>query len=222
MAISAEEEETLEALKKWWNETGKSIAIGLVAAGVLFLGWQQWQNAGARASAEASAVYEQLSLLVVREPGTRLDDEAQSRATSLIQTLKQEHDDSVYALYAALFAAQLAVEADDLNRAEAELQWLLDNSNTGFFGHTDESLVLTAQLRLARVMLANGKAQEALALVSGIDPRAFAAEFAELRGDIYLSQGQVSEAESAWQEAAQIDPGSPTLQMKLNNLTVNR
>lgn len=218
MAISVEEEESIEALKRWWNETGKLLAAGLVVAAFVYLGWQQWQNAGMRASAEASAVYEQLSNLVVRQPGDPINEADRERAAGLIATLKSEHDDSVYALYGALFAARLAVDANELDSAERELRWVLDNSKSGFFRRTDESLVLTTQLRLARVLFARGQNEDALALINGLDPQGFAAEFAELRGDINLAMGRIGDAQSAWQEAAQIDPGSPTLQMKLNNL----
>jgi len=220
VALSTEEEESIDALKKWWNETGKSLAIGLVAAAALYLGWQQWQSAGIRTAAEASALYEQLTTLAATRPGAAIDEEDSTQARSLIQNLKAEHDDSVYALYAALFGASMAVDANDLDTAEQELRWVLDNQQGGFFNKTDESLVIAAQLRLARVLFAKGEAEQALELIATVDPKGFAAEFAELRGDIYMSQGQTSEAQTAWQEAAQLDAGSPALQMKLNNLPV--
>jgi predicted negative regulator of RcsB-dependent stress response len=220
VALSTEEEESIEAIKKWWNETGKSLAIGVVAAAALFLGWQQWQNAGVRTAAEASAIYEQLTTLAATQPGAVIGEEESAQARSLIQNLKAEHNDSVYALYAALFGASIAVDANDLETAEQELRWLLDNRQTGFFNKTDESLVIAAQLRLARVLFAKGEAQQALELIASVDPKGFAAEFAELRGDIFMSQGQTREAQTAWQEAAQLDSGSPALQMKLNNLPI--
>jgi len=220
VALSTEEEESIEAIKKWWNETGKSLAIGVVAAAALFLGWQQWQSAGVRTAAEASAIYEQLTTLAATQPGAVIGEEESAQARSLIQNLKAEHNDSVYALYAALFGASIAVDANDLETAEQELRWLLDNRQTGFFNKTDESLVIAAQLRLARVLFAKGEAQQALELIASVDPKGFAAEFAELRGDIFMSQGQTREAQTAWQEAAQLDSGSPALQMKLNNLPI--
>ena len=220
MALSTEEEESIEAIKKWWNESGKSLAVGVVAAAVLYLGWQQWQNAGVRTSAAASALYEQLTTVAATQPGAAIGEEQSAQARSLIQNLKTEHDDSVYALYGALFGASIAVDANDLDTAEQELRWVLDNRQSGFFNKTDESLVIAAQLRLARVLFAKGEADQALELIASVDPKGFAAEFAELRGDIYMSQGQTREAQTAWQEAAQLDAGSPALQMKLNNLPV--
>jgi len=220
VALSTEEEESIEAIKKWWNETGKSLAVGVVAAAALFLGWQQWQNAGVRTAAEASAIYEQLTALAATEPGSVIGEEESAQAHSLIQNLKAEHADSVYALYAALFGASIAVDTNDLERAEQELRWVLDNQKTGFLNKTDESLVIAAQLRLARVLFARGEFRQALEAIASGDPKGFAAEFAELRGDIYMSQGQIREAQTAWQEAAQLDAGSSALQMKLNNLPI--
>ena len=39
MAISAEEEETLEALKRWWNDSGKQIAMGIALVAVVYFGY---------------------------------------------------------------------------------------------------------------------------------------------------------------------------------------
>ncbi len=220
MALSTEEEESIEAIKKWWHESGKSLVIGLAAAAAVFFGWQFWQSSGKSASAEASAVFEQLTAIAAQAPDVMLTDADRNAAGALVQTLKTEHGDTVYALYGALFAAKLAVDTNDLDIAENELRWLLANTRTGFFNPTDESLILTAQLRLGRVLFAKGEAQQALDLIAGIEPLSYAADFAELRGDLHLLLGNAAEARSSWQEAAQLDPSSPTVQMKLNNLTV--
>jgi predicted negative regulator of RcsB-dependent stress response len=68
------------------------------------------------------------------------------------------------------------------------------------------------------VLFAKNTPDQALTVIASVDPKGFAAEFAELRGDIHMAQGQTREAQIAWQEAAQLDAGSPALQMKLNSL----
>ena len=40
-------------------------------------------------------------------------------------TLKSEHSGSTYAQFAAMLEARIAVEAEDLERAEASLRWAL-------------------------------------------------------------------------------------------------
>ena len=133
--------------------------------------------------------------------------------------LQPEHSDSVYALYAALFASQQAVHNNDLEAAAAQLSWLLDNAEGGLFSSVDQGLVLTGQLRLGRVLLGQNELDKALDLVEGVDPGTFEAEFAELRGDIYLAQGRPQDARDAYTTAVQVSgSSSPFLQMKLDEL----
>jgi predicted negative regulator of RcsB-dependent stress response len=218
VALSTEEEESLESLKRWWRESGRSIAMGIGAVAIVYFGWQAWQGSQTRSAAEASAVYDQLSQLMVTQPGETVAEADRELAQMLVVTLKSEHADSVYALYGALFGARLAVEAEDLATAEQQLQWLLDNTRSGLFGSTDPTLVKLARLRLGRVLLASGEPDRALAVISAVEPSALNAEFDELRGDIYLAQGQRDQALTAYQAALAAATGNPILQMKLTEL----
>ncbi|MEX0740919.1 MAG: tetratricopeptide repeat protein [Pseudohongiella sp.] len=218
MALSTEEEESLESIKRWWRESGRSLAMGIVAVALVYFGWQAWQASQTRSAAEASAVYDQLSQLMVTPPGEMVPEADRESAQALVARLKTDHADSVYALYGALFGARLAAEADDLATAEQELQWLLDNTQSGLFGSTDATLVMLAQLRLGRVLLANGEPDRAMSVISGVEPSALSAEFDELRGDIYLAQGQREQALAAYESAQAAAAGNPILQMKLTEL----
>lgn len=221
MAFSTEEEETLDTIKRWWNESGKSLALGVIVFAVGYLGWMQWQRMQTSEAAAASDIYEQIGVTVVLGPGVELTDEAVASAKRLIAQLKEEYPDSVYALFGALFGARLAVDDRDLDTAETELQWLLDNSRTGFIAPTDESLIITAKLRLARVILAKGEAQRALDLLTTVSPGAFEADFAEIRGDIYVALGRMSEARASYEEAREAGSTSDTLQMKLDDIELD-
>lgn len=220
MAFSTEEEETLDALKRWWNESGKSLALGVVVFLVGYLGWMQWQRMQESSAAAASDLYEQLGTTIVLGEGQELSDDARAIGMRLIQQLKTEYSSSAYALYGALFGAMLAVEENDLDRAETELQWLLDNTRSGMFGSTDPSLVITAQLRLARVILAKDEAQRALTLLDSVNPGAFEALHAEIRGDALVALGRLNEAHASYLAALQAGSSSEYLRMKLNDLAL--
>jgi predicted negative regulator of RcsB-dependent stress response len=220
VAFSTEEEETLDSLKRWWNESGKSLALGVVIFAVGYLGWSQWQAMQTTNTAEASDLFEELGTTVVLGPGVPVTEDARSRAQTLIQQLKADYADTTYALYGALFGARLAVDQNDLPTAEAELQWLLDNTRSGLFGATNPSLIITAQLRLARVILARGDAERALVLLDSITPGAFEADHAEIRGDVLVALGRTSEAQASFQAALQAGSTSTTLQMKLDDLAL--
>ena len=86
------------------------------------------------------------------------------------------------------------------------------------FSSTDPALLLTAQLRLGRVILARGEADRALSLINGIDPGPFEADFAELRGDIYLALRQTVDARDSYLAARGAGSTSPSLTMKLDEL----
>lgn len=221
MAFSTEEEETLETLKRWWDESGKSLLLGVIVFAVGYLGWIQWQSMQVASSASASDIYEEIGVTVVLGPGVQLDDDAIANAKRLIAELKENHSGSVYALYGALYGARLAVDDRDLDTAETELQWLLDNAQSGLLSSTDESLLITAKLRLARVILAKDDAQRALDLLTGLNPGAFEADYEEIRGDAYVALGQMSEAQASYQAAREAGSTSDTLQMKIDDIALD-
>lgn len=218
MALSAAEEETLESLKRWWDESGKQLALGIAVVAVVYFGWQFWQNSQSQQAADASAIYDRMSQLIVVAPGQPVDPASAEQARGLITTLKTDHSDTVYALYAALFAAQLDVLDGNLQSARQELEWLLDNTQSGFFASTDGSLIRLAQLRLGRILLSQGETDAALSLVNSVDGQAMQAEFDELKGDIHLERGERELALPAYEAAAAEGTPTPILEMKITEL----
>ena len=65
-----------------------------------------------------------------------------------------------------------------------------------------KALSIVARERLARVLLDQGRADEAMQMLDGAgEIPGFEARFAEVRGDIHFSQGRGGEAEVAYLEA---------------------
>lgn len=218
MPLNAAEEESIEALRNWWSDNGRTLVATVVAAALAWGGWTLWQNARASAIQTASDLYEEILDLSMTEPGVAVDSAARQQVLQLATQLKADHAESMYARYGALFAAQQAVGQQDLITAERELQWILDNPPGGLFSSEDQSLLLTANLRLGRVLLAAGHTDRALDLVNRVDPGKLEAEFAELRGDIYLALGRTVDAQDAYIAAQQAGATSQFLQMKLDEL----
>lgn len=218
MALHAAEEETLEALKKWWDENGKGLALLVILVFAAYAAWLFLQNSRMSSVEAASDLYEEILSLALTDPGVAVSEEDASGILSLSEQLRADHSGSVYALFGSLFAAQQSVAANDLDGAESALQWVLDNRQDGLFNKTDEALILTANLRLGRVILAQGDAQRALTLVNLIDPKSFEPGFAELRGDIYESMGRIVDAREAYVAAQQAGSNSDGLRMKLDEL----
>ena len=219
MALDAAEEENIEAIKKWWHENWKQLALLDVIVFPSYFGWQLWQNSQATEAETASDLYEEVLSLAISEPGVPVTEQESLRILDLFELLKADYPSSVYALYGALFAAQQSVNANDLGAAEESLQWMLDNRQDSLFSRTDEGLILTANLRLGRVILAKGESERALNLVNSIDPKTFEAGFAELRGDIYATMGRIVDARDADIAAQQAGSNTNGLRMKLDDLS---
>lgn len=217
MAISAAEEENIEALRRWWDENGKAIVLVVVLAASGYGGWTFWQQSSASGREAASDLYEEIITATQPEDPAAVPDSA--AIIELAGQLMAEHGNSAYARYAALFSAQQSVRLGDLAAAEEALRWIVDNPASGLLRPADEGLALTASLRLGRIILARDDPERALELVNSIDPGSFEPGFHELRGDIYLALDRPEDARESWLAAR--DAGgsaSDALRLKLENL----
>jgi predicted negative regulator of RcsB-dependent stress response len=120
-----------------------------------------------------------------------------------------------YATMAALSSARAAFTGGDLEAARTQLQWVLDR------GREDE-IKDVARLRLAGVLLDEKKHDEALKLLEVKPADSLAGLYADLKGDILVTQGKIPEARGAYQAALdQSERGSTyraTIQLKLDAL----
>ena len=201
------EEQEIEAVKQWWKENGMAIGLGIVIGlGGLF-GWRGYQAHQIEQAVGASTVYEQL-LVDVRTSETE-------QALANGQDILDNYADTEYAVLTALILAKLAHDENDLAQAKTHLQFARDNAE----GDEIQSL---AQLRLARLAYTEDNYDEALGLLSGNKIKGFDAAVAELKGDIYLQQGDVSKAREeyalALSKSTQASANYALLEMKLDSL----
>lgn len=216
MSAHLTEEEQLEALKRWWNENGKSTVMGVALVVAGYFGWQGWQGNQQHQAETASAHYQDMLEALETAPGQALADDKRATVIHLAKGLKEEHRSSLYASQAALFLAKLASEQGDLAAAAAELQWVIERD-------VDAVLTKVAQHRLARVRLAESEYDQGLALVSDVEAGSFESLFAETRGDLLLAKGDVGGARAAYQLAQQTQgeadrSRAALLAMKLDDL----
>ncbi|WP_394374845.1 YfgM family protein [Stutzerimonas frequens] len=206
---SGTEEEQLAQIKEWWQRNGKPLMLGAVIALVLVFGWQFWQKHQINQAQSASVLYQQL-LTAALESG-EVDAAEVSRLGNL---LKKDFAGTHYAQYGSLFIAKVAVEAGRLDEAASELRAILDKP-------ADKTLDELARQRLARVLAAQNKADEALKLLDGEADKAFAASREELKGDLLVQLGRDDEAHAAYSKAKESlsqDAAIGGLQMKLDDL----
>ena len=201
------EEEQVEAIKQWWKENGMSILAGVVIGISAIFGWRAWQTHTIQQAEAASTLYEQMI------SASRNNDIDNVRVYA--DRILAEYESTSYGLFANLMLAKLAAEDNDLSTAETHLRWVIDNSSQDEFDHI-------ARLRLARVMIADGRLDEALTLLNITALNEFVSQYSELRGDIYLKQGKHEEAQAAYQTAlvnsSATEETQAILQLKLDEL----
>lgn len=207
---SRTEEEELAVIRDWWQRNGKPLLAGGALALVGVFGWQAWQKHETNQSNAASAVYQQLVEITLNSPA----EPDAGKVSELAGKLNKDFAGSHYAQYGSLLLARVAVDSGRLDEAAAELRKVLDKP-------ADATLGEVARQRLARVLAAQDKTEEALALLAGEAAAAFVAGREELRGDLLARLGRNGEARSAYEKARAALPqeaGLGTLQIKLDDL----
>ena len=207
MDVYATEEQQIEEIKKWWKENGLSIVAGVVLGLGAIFGWRAWQSHLVTEAEAASMVYQKMTTAISEEK----TDEMRKYAGELLA----DYPATAYAVFAKLFLAKQAVDDKQPAEAEEHLRWALDNSK-------DDSLTHEIRLRLARVMAAQEKFSDALALLDITDKGAYSGHYDEVRGDILTQQGDIEGARAAYQQAQTKFKAAGTdtaiLEMKLDDI----
>ncbi len=197
-----------ERVKSWLRENGSAIVMGLVLAFGLMFAFKQYQAWQTSKRQQASAEYHALSSLI--------DEDKMDTAVSNYEVLKSEYPKSAYTAMAAMLMAKARLQAGQPQLAAKALTYAMEHAKP-------EPVRVIARERLARIVLSQGDPDKALGLLDGApSDKGFEAQFAEIRGDIYLKKGETEKAVKAYQEALdQLEQGVGNrqfLQMKLSAL----
>jgi predicted negative regulator of RcsB-dependent stress response len=207
MAIELlDEHEQGEVVRNWLKQYGGALFGGAVLGIGMIFGVHQWREHGVQQRAQASTQYQ---VLVDAYESRDLD-----LAERLSAELRHKRANTPYAALAALRDADEALKAGDLERAAASLRWVIGNSR-------DPAMRDLANLRLARVLLAAGDPEAALAAAGAVAQGSFAALVAEVRGDALLALGRRAEAVDAYRAGLAGGAGTArgeVLRLKLEDL----
>lgn len=179
------DDEQAEALKTWWRENWAWVLSGVVIGLCLLGGWQYYQRYKIKRAEAASQTLDQFA-------AAQINDKA--KAESLFKDLTDKYAATPYAMQAQLLQAQNAVDSNDFARAETALRVVMADSK-------DPELAQVAKLRLARVLIEQDKADDALALLDVAKAGAFAGEVHELRGDALYAKKDESGARAEYESA---------------------
>jgi len=187
MAFDLQEQEQIDSIKAFWAQWGKLLSAVVLAALLSYLGYKGWQMYRAAESAKAATIYSQLEQQI--QAGS-LD---KAKATAAV--LQRDYPSSALSSNAALLAAKLAFERNDLGFARAQLKWVLAS------GNQDASLQAVARLRLATVLLDEKQYDAALAELAQAHPASFDTLFLDLKGDVLVARGDMSGARDSYKAA---------------------
>jgi len=205
--IYTTEEQQVAAIKKWWDENKWSLIGGVVLGVGALWGGRAWLDNQQQFSETASAVYQ----MMLENVAQGKNDDAATQGAQLLG----QFSDTAYASLAALMMAKTKLEEGDAAAASAHLRWALDNTESEAVRHE-------ARLRLTKIMMAEGKYDDALNFISGVEAGVYESTYEQLKGDIYVAMGQPESARTAFMRAlASASPGErghELLQMKLDNL----
>ncbi len=204
--ITLNDDEKLHQLKEWWKKYGNWVSTIIIVILLAILGWQYWQHHKTVTATQASMLYDQLMVSATNNDAVNTAAEANQ--------LINNYSSTPYAKLAAMVLAQQAVNAGKLDAAAQQLQWVIDHSQ-------QPMLSQLAQLRLARVLIAQNKPAQALQVLAGAE-QIYPGATAAVRAQAYIALGQFDKARSELQQTIQGLPADssllPILQMQLNSL----
>lgn len=204
------EEEQLEEFRAWWKEYGNYVIAGVVIAALGLYGINYKSSSTTDAQIQASVIYTDLTDEIV--------DEDLADAEKLAAQIAADYSDTPYLVQSKFAMARLYM---DKNRDEDAANALRD-----ILTMKDQPAVEPiARLRLAKILMYQDKPEDALATVADSGGEAFAARFAEVRGDAHVALGDFDAARAAYTAALQDTNASQTvdqnyIRLKLYDLPV--
>ncbi|WP_312046387.1 YfgM family protein [Erwinia sp.] len=204
MEVYNNENEQVDALKGFFAQNGKALAIGVIIGIGALAGWRYWSGHQDNSSREVSATYQQVS--------GALDN---SKPETLTAAAKfADSNSNTYGALASLDLAKRYVDNNELDKAAAQLQ-------SGLKATKDANLQAVLNLRLARIQLQQKQPDAVLKTLDTIKGEGWTAIIADVRGEALLSKGDSKGAREAWSKgiASNASPAlKEMLQMKMNNL----
>ncbi|ADU70226.1 YfgM family protein [Pantoea sp. At-9b] len=205
MEVYSNENEQVDALRRFFANNGKALAVGVIIGIAALGGWRFWASHEAGNDKAASAEYQKLTSAMQADKPQTLE---------AVASFASENNNT-YGALASLDLAKQYVETNQLDKAIALLQ-------SGLKDTKDANLQAVINLRLARIQLQQNQADAALSTLNNVKGDGWTAIVADIRGEALLSKGDKQGARDAWSKGAE-SQASPALkqmlQMKMNNLS---
>ncbi|MFI4890901.1 MAG: YfgM family protein [Steroidobacterales bacterium] len=204
------DDEQWEAIKRWTTENGPWLVAGVALGAALLLGYRFYQGHRSAQELNAAAEFDAMTAAI------DANDPAGVRRTGA--ALLKDYPSTPYADQAELMLARLAVDDGLLANAVDPLTHVMNTSK-------DTQLRHIARLRLARVLIDQGKPDQAISLLAAVAPDKFAPRYHEVRGDALYAKkdiaGAVREYQAALEGGGAHDSDTALLELKIADLGAN-
>ncbi|HJL93327.1 MAG TPA: tetratricopeptide repeat protein [Woeseiaceae bacterium] len=202
------EKEQIQYIREWWQENRLYIfVVGFLLIGGI-TGNNFWKSSILNYQISASSLYESLAI--------DISENDLEGGEAIAKRIYDEHNDTIYADKARLAMAYFYMSQSRDEDAANVLRDLLSASN-------NNELQLLGTLRLAKILLYQGKHQDVLELLENNIGHAYETKYSELLGDAYFALENFSKAELAYMNALKGTSSSQMvdtslIQMKMNDL----
>lgn len=201
------DDEQLENVKRIVAENWVWVVGGVVLGAALIFGYRYYESFRNDRALRAAAQFDDMT--------TALEQNDTAKARQIANGLIKDFPASPYADQAQLLNARLSVDGGQLADAIAPLTEVMTDSK-------DSELKHIARLRLARVLIASGKPDDAIKTLAEDTWGAFAGRAHQIRGDAFYAKSDVKSAVNEYKAA--LEGGDPTnvdaglLQLKIADL----
>jgi len=204
--FSASSEEQIDLLSAWWDKYKYILGL-LLAASVIFIIYRDYSISSTNTKQlESAKLYDDFL-------ASSLEDKS-IKAKEIMDL----YSDTLYADFAALHLAKIAVEENDLKKAEENLNWVVGRS-PATWKSSFNPLESIAKLRLARIYLEQNNADDVLSLLK--EEKTLTASLYEVKGDAERSLGKISDAKLSYLQALELSNSQPIqslISMKISDL----
>lgn len=202
------EKEQIQEIRAWWAENGRFVIAGVVLGIAAIFGWNQWRSSVEETRIEASNLFEDIMVAAFNgDLGA-----AEAAAGELFDNYQR----TVYPDQARLALARIYMDKGrDQDAADVLRELIVPDDET--------EIQMLGRLRLAKVLLYQGKSGEVIELLKDRSESGFYARYNEVLGDAYVAEGAYAEAQAAYEAALSENPQLSTvdnnlIQLKLNDL----
>ena len=201
------DDEQVQEVKRLVREYAPVLILGAVLGGGGLFGWRYYQSYQTGNALKAADQFNAMSLA--------LQTSDAKKARDLANGIVQNFGSLPYADQARLALARMDVEEGHDANAVAPLTEVMNNSK-------DSELKHIARLRLARVLIDQGKPDDAIQLLAAATPGSFTGRYHQVHGDALYAKkdapAAIAEYKAALEHAADGGVDTALVEMKLADL----